>query len=152
MFFTVSVIALFLLLCLLFAGHINGFHVYKRSKTGITSQEILDICIDGNVPEDKVCASVPAGITESGIFLVDLQPVGYKDLTVDDNGVYGAHSSPSEDYQVFFDDQGKVDTVTRIDKNDEETKREIETSRSHFIIKRQYSWPRKEKQIPTYDS
>ncbi|KAJ7375742.1 hypothetical protein OS493_039175 [Desmophyllum pertusum] len=38
------------------SSHINGFPVYKRSKSGITSKEILDICIGGNVSDDKVCA------------------------------------------------------------------------------------------------
>ncbi|KAJ7382626.1 hypothetical protein OS493_033984 [Desmophyllum pertusum] len=84
-------------------------------------KEILDICIGGNVSDDKVCARVPAGITESGIFIVDLQAVCYKDLTVDDNGVYGSHSSPSEDFQVFFDDLGNISAVEKINKNDKET-------------------------------
>ena len=129
----------------MFSGHINGFPVYKRSKSGITSKEILDICIRGNVLDEKVCTRVPAGITESGIFIVDLQAACYKDLTVDDNGVYGSHSSPSEDFQVFFDDRGNISAVKRIDKNDKETISEIQTSRSHFIVRRQYSWPRKDK-------
>ncbi|KAJ7389396.1 hypothetical protein OS493_031926 [Desmophyllum pertusum] len=126
-------------------SHINGFPVYKRSKSGITSKEILDICIGGNVSDDKVCARVPAGITESGIFIVDLQAVCYKDLTVDDNGVYGSHSSPSEDFQVFFDDLGNISAVEKINKNDKETISEIQTTRSHFIVRKQYSWPGKDK-------
>ncbi|KAJ7391193.1 hypothetical protein OS493_019324 [Desmophyllum pertusum] len=127
------------------SSHINGFPVYKRSKSGITSKEILDICIGGNVSDDKVCARVPAGITESGIFIVDLQAVCYKDLTVDDNGVYGSHSSPSEDFQVFFDDLGNISAVEKINKNDKETISEIQTTRSHFIVRKQYSWPGKDK-------
>ena len=52
---------------MLFAGRINGFPADRRSKTRITSQEILDICVGGDVPEDNFCASFPSGITESGI-------------------------------------------------------------------------------------
>lgn len=65
-----------------------------------------------------MCSRVPAHITESGIFIVDFAAVSHKDLKVDENRVYGAHFSPSEDFQVFFDNQGKVSALTRIYKND----------------------------------
>ena len=80
----------------LFSGRINDFPVYKDTKTGISSKEVMDICVGQNVPEEKICSRVPTGITESTVFVVDLEAVQFQDLTVDDNGVYGAHSSPSD--------------------------------------------------------
>ena len=127
------------------SGDINGFPVYKRSKSGITSKEILQICIEGSATDTKVCTRVPAGITESSIFTVDLESVHYKDLTVDDNGVYGAHSSPSENFQVFLDEQGRVSDINRKDERDTETRSTPQTSFDHFVIRRQYSWTRKNK-------
>lgn len=100
--------------------------------------------VGGNVPPDKICRKVPAGVAESATFIVDLESVNFKDLTVDDNGFYGAHSSPSEDYQVLLDEQGKVSAITRIDKLDTESRSKLLTY-DHFVIRRQYSWPRNDK-------
>lgn len=36
---------------MLFSGAINGFPVYRRSKVGITAKEILQLCIDGDLPD-----------------------------------------------------------------------------------------------------
>ena len=80
-------------------------------------------------------------VTESAVFVVDLEAVHYKDLTVDDNGV---HSSPSEDFQVFLDDQGKISAMTRIGRSDSET-RSLLSAYDHFVIRRQYSWSSKSK-------
>ena len=78
--------------------------------------------------------------------IVDLEAVHYKDLTVDDNRVYGAHSSPrSEDFQVFLDEQGRVSVINRKDERDTETRSTPQTSFDHFVIRRQYSWTRKNK-------
>ena len=67
-------------------------------------------------------------------------------MTVDDNGVYGAHSSPrSEDFQVFLDEQGRVSVINRKDERDTETRSTPQTSFDHFVIRRQYSWTRKNK-------
>ena len=122
------------------SGKINGFPVYKDTKTGIYSKEIMDICVGQNVPEEKICTRVPTGITESAVFVVDLEAVQFKDLTVDDNGVYGAHSSPSEHFQVSLDDQGKISGLNRIGRSDSETKGSLLDAYDHFVIRRQYSW------------
>lgn len=122
------------------SGKINDFPVYKDSKTGISSKEIMDICVGQNIPEEKICGRVPTGITESAVFVVELEAVQVKDLTVDDNGVYGAHSSPAEHFQVFLDDQGKISGLNRIGRSDSETKRSLVDAYDHFVIRRQYSW------------
>ena len=74
---------------MLFSGAINGFPVYRKSKAGIMAKEILQLCVDGDLPDKNVCKRVPVGVTEN--FIVDLEAVHHKDLTVDDNGFYGAH-------------------------------------------------------------
>lgn len=122
------------------SGKINDFPVYKDSKTGISSKEIMDICVGQNIPEEKICGRVPTGITESAVFVVEQEAVQVKDLTVDDNGVYGAHSSPAEHFQVFLDDQGKISGLNRIGRSDSETKRSLVDAYDHFVIRRQYSW------------
>ena len=91
-----------------------------------------------NVPEEKICSRVPTGITESAVFVVDLEAVQFQDLTVDDNGVYGTHSSPSEHFQVFLDDQGKISELNRIGRSD--TERGLLDAFDHFVIRRKYSW------------
>ena len=100
----------------------------------------MDICVGQNVPEEKICSRVPTGITESAVFVVDLEAVQFQDLTVDDNGVYGVHSSPSEHFQVFLDDQGKISELNRIGRSDSDTKRSFLNAYDHFVIRRQYSW------------
>ena len=94
----------------------------------------MDICVGQNVPEEKICTRVPTGITESAVFGVDLEAVQFKDLTIDDNGVYGAHSSPSEHFQVSLDDQGKISGLNRIGRSDSETKRSLLDAYDRFVI------------------
>ena len=110
-----------------------------KKKTGMTVKEI-EMCIGGVVPEKKVCRRVPTGVTESAIFIVDLEAVHYKELTVDDNGFYGAPSSPSEHFEVFLDGQGKVRAMTKIFKPETESSCEVLTAYDYFVIRRYYSW------------
>jgi len=100
----------------------------------------MNICVCQNVSAEKICTRVPSGITKSPVFIVDLEAVQFKDLTVDDNGVYGAHSSPSEHFKVFQDDQGKISGLGRIGRSDSETKRSLLDAYDHCNIRRQYSW------------
>lgn len=100
----------------------------------------MDIWVSQNVPAEKICTRVPTGITESAVFVVDLEAIQLEDLIVDDNGVYGAHSSPSEHFQVFLDNQGKISGLNRIGRSHSETKRSLLDAHDHFIIGRQYSW------------
>ena len=92
-----------------------------------------------------MCKRVPVDVTESATFIVDLEAVHHKDLTVDDNGFYGAHSSPTEHFQVFIDGRGKVSAMCRISKPDPESESAVFTAYDHFVIRRQYSWPRSDK-------
>ena len=130
---------------LLFSGTINGFPVYRNTTTGISSKQILDIRVNQEVPKERICSRVPTGVTESAVFVVDLEAVNYRDLTVDDNGVYGAHSSPSEEFQVFLDGQGKISAMTRIGRSNSKTERSLLSVFDHFTIRRQYSWSRQSK-------
>lgn len=130
---------------MLFSGAINGFPVYRTSKGGITAKEILELCLDGDLGDKNVCKRVPVGVTESATFILDLEAVHHKDLTVDDNGFYGAHSSPTEHYQVSIDGRGKVSAMCRISKPDPESESAVFTAYDHFVIRRQYSWPRSDK-------
>ena len=86
------------------------------------AKEILELCLDGDLGDKNVCKRVPVGVTESATFILDLEAVHHKDLTVDDNGFYGAHSSPTEHYQVSIDGRGKVSAMCRISKPDQKAR------------------------------
>ena len=94
----------------------------------------MNICAGQNVSAEKICTRVPSGITQSPVFVVDLDAVQFEDLMVDDNGVYGAHSSPSEHFKVFQDDQGKISGLSRIGQSDSETKRSLLDAYDHCNI------------------
>ena len=91
----------------------------------------MNICAGQNVSAEEICTRVPSGITQSPVFVVDLEAVQFEDLTVDDNGVYRAHSSPSEHFKVFQDDQGKISGLSRIVGLTQKSK---EVSSTHMII------------------
>ena len=66
---------------------INGQPVFKVSQKGLSTKEVIDICIAGNFDTKKVCRKVAHGVAESAIFIVDLNIVNEGDLTTDGNGV-----------------------------------------------------------------
>lgn len=44
---------------------ISGRPVFKVSQRGLSTKEVIDICIAGNFDAKKVCSRVPDGVTES---------------------------------------------------------------------------------------
>ena len=74
----------------------SGCPVYKVTERGLTAKEILNICVLEDVPPRKVCHTVPQGVQETAMFVIDLQDVDERDLTADGNGIYKRHSSPTE--------------------------------------------------------
>ena len=44
---------------------ISGQPVFKVSQRGLSTKEVIDICIAGNFDAKKVCSRVPDGVTES---------------------------------------------------------------------------------------
>lgn len=88
--------------------------MFKYDSKGLKMKEILDICLSEDVPEECVCQRVPTGITKSAVFVVNLEAVDDKDLTTDDCGIYGSHSSPSEEVDVVLDVHGKVSNFVTV--------------------------------------
>lgn len=79
--------------------HINGCLVFHRSKKGSKLAEILAVCVGEKVPQNHISRTVPQAIRENVVFVVDIEDyVSHQDLSVDDNGVYGRHSSPRESF------------------------------------------------------
>ena len=56
---------------------------------------------------------MPRGVTESAIFIVDLNIVNKGDLTTDGNGVYARHSCPSEVVRVELSSESRIESVTK---------------------------------------
>lgn len=110
----------------------------KTCSRGLTLQEIISICVDGEFPAEKLCTKVPVMIDRSAVFVIDLSVVNPLDLTADDCGVYGCHSSPSVEVEVDVDDDGVLGSNVRTVSKDEESSHSLNTRR--FLIKRQYSW------------
>ena len=111
----------------------------SRASKGLTLKRVLEICVAGDVLKGYVCAKVPRGITSSAIFVIDLEKVDHRDITVDDNGIYGKHSSPSERVKVKLGDDRKIEEVAILNRGksgDEDEEKEGEL----FVVRRQYSW------------
>ena len=113
---------------------INGQPVFKVSQKGLSTKEVIDICIAGNFDTKKVCRKVAHGVTESAIFIVDLNIVNEGDLTTDGNGVYARHSCPTEVVRVDFSSESHIKRVSK-------PKKGKNPEGSHiFSVKRHYSW------------
>ena len=113
---------------------INGQPVFKVSQKGLSTKEVIDICIAGNFDTKKVCRKVAHGVTESAIFIVDLNIVNEGDLTTDGNGVYARHSCPTEVVRVDFSSESRIKRVSK-------RKKGKNPEGSHiFSVKRHYSW------------
>lgn len=105
-------------------------------------KQILDICLSENVPEGRVCQKVPTGIKRSAVFVVSLEAVDEMDLTTDDYGIYGSHSSPNEEVEVVFDDHGKMSNFVSLRSRTAEPG-ESPSPRlggERVTVRRQYSW------------
>ena len=92
---------------------INGQPVFKVSQKGLSKKEVIDICIACNFHAKKVCRKVAHGVTESAIFIVDLNIVNEGDLTTDGNGVYARHSCPTEVVRVDFSSESRIKRVSK---------------------------------------
>ena len=81
-----------------------------------------------------MCSGVPQGVTQSGIFVIDLDKVEEKDLTTDGNGTYERHSCPTEVVVAELAEDSKIGRVQNF-------KREKHPNGNPlFSVKRQYSW------------
>ena len=105
--------------------------MFKVSQKGLSTKEVLDICIAGNIDARTVCRAVPQGVNQSAIFVVDLKTVGEGDLTTDGNGVYARHSCPTELVQ-----KSQVNLLSNVlkDVKREKIQREIMSLQSSVII------------------
>ena len=105
-------------------------------------KQILAICLSECVPVDHVCQRVPTEVKRSAVFVVNLEAVAEMDLSTDDCGIYGSHSSPNEEVEVLIDDRGKVSQFTTIRcKNEEGSGRPCpKPGWERVTVHRQYSW------------
>ena len=92
---------------------INGQPVFKVSQKGLSTKKVIDICIAGNFDAKKVYRKVPHGVTESAIFIVDLNIFNEGDLTTDGNGVHARHSCPTEVVRVEFSGESRIKSVSK---------------------------------------
>ena len=93
-------------------------------------KQILNICVGQNVPRAKICSRVPSMVDRSAVFVID--------LSADECGIYGCHSSPSQVVHVHLDDENNVVSFENVEKGEEKTSKY--TRQSPFIVRRQYSW------------
>ena len=126
-------------LCCVFIFAEGRCPVLSRASKGLTLKRVLEICVAGDVPKDYVCAKVPRGIISSAIFVIDLEKVDHRDITVDDNGIYGKHSSPSERVKVKLGDDRKIEEVATLNRG-KSGNEDIEEEGELFVVRRQYSW------------
>ena len=98
-------------------------------------KRVLEICVAEDVPPEKVCKKVPQAVKTNAVFVIDLQVVDYRDLTADDNGIYGTHSSPSERARVKLTEDGRVESVATLGRRD--SLEEYSSEEDVFTIRRQ---------------
>ena len=72
-------------------------------------------------------------------FVIDLEKVDHRDISADDNGIYGKHSSPSERVKLKLTDKGKIDSVATLNRGQANSSQDEDESEL-FIVRRQYSW------------
>ena len=72
----------------------SGCLVYKQTSRGLDLPDIPEMCLATSLETAKVFKRVPSRVTENAVFVLDLNKVFPKDLTVDDHGIYGIHRSP----------------------------------------------------------
>ena len=109
----------------------------KTPLKGMQIKEILDICLLQQIPRSKICDRVPRRVNRNAVFVIDIKKVDHRDITVDDNGIYGYHSSPSEKVKVEFSGSTEIGNFRTIRGTNNSTHNgNAET----FIVKRHYSW------------
>ena len=99
----------------------------------------MEICVSGDVPRNKVCTKVPRGVQTTATFVIDLEKVDHWDISADDNGIYGKHSSPSQRVKLKLTDEGKIEEVTILNRGQAESEQDQDEGEL-FIVRRQYSW------------
>ncbi len=106
--------------------------MFKRMKRALHLSEIVDICISENVSPSEVCKQVPSRVMEDVVFVVDSKKVDMHDMTTDDHGIYGKHSSPSQKFWVLFSEKDKVSSI--------QTNVHEEPEGEEYLLRRYYSW------------
>ena len=104
-------------------------------------EEILDICVWNKVSKDQVCSQVPRRVMQSAIFVVDLEKVDIRDVTVDDVGMYETHSSPSQKVWVLDREPDSAEE-DELESSRPYTlqKRNASEDADEFVVRRYYSW------------
>ena len=118
----------------------SGCPVYKRTSRGLELRDILEICLATSLETEKVCKRVPSHVTENAVFVVDLKKVHPKDLTVDDHGIYGAHSSPTIKVKVTFDVNNSIKSFHRVTPSEVSNEHNGQDESKVFIVRKHYSW------------
>ncbi len=68
-----------------------------------TLRQKIDICVGGVIDPNLVCKSVPPGVTENVVYVIDLQAVATEDLA-SDGFIYDEHACPKENIIVEIED------------------------------------------------
>ena len=62
---------------------------YSSNNKFLTTQEAINVLLDGDLQQDEICSQVPFSVSKNGIFIVDLNTLGCpKDILCDDMGVW----------------------------------------------------------------
>lgn len=63
----------------------------------------IDICVGGAIDANLVCNSVPPGVTQNAVYVIDMQAVEAEDLTTD-GFIYDEHACPKENIVLEMKD------------------------------------------------
>ena len=118
----------------------SGCPVYKASSKSLSLFEILQICLLQNVPNGRICDRLPRNVSEDAVFVLDLAKVNHCDLTADDHGIYGSHSSPSEKVAVSLSAERKILSCQTLRQGRVNADNEDISSARIYQVRRAYSW------------
>ena len=111
--------------------------MYEKRQKGLGVFDIVSICIDNTIDEEKICSTVPYPKSNS-VFVVNLNTVSEKDLTCDDSGPYNKHSSPTVVVKADFDNNKLVGLKT-INRQPLPKNSPLLTKKNIYVVKRMYS-------------
>ena len=89
--------------------HNPKWPVWSRRSDGVLCEELIALILnDASKHPDKICKSRPVGVRHNALFVIDLNSVPLKNLTVDDNGSWDI-STPRRMYKVEeIDNKGNI--------------------------------------------
>ena len=110
----------------------------SASKNPLSLADIINISLFEKVDKERVCLSVPSGVSKDGIYIVDLNAVNGKDLTTD-SYIYDRHSCPKAAIVVCSKGQKLISIKTGAQSSSQDLPGNSEV----ITCRRQYSYIKK---------